>query len=335
MIRKIVMALGIGFALSEVTIAADSTSFIGLNGRVNSIAFSPDGTLIAGSSGPFIGLLQEPRPGKLLIWKFTDGKLLADCSHYKDGVSCVEFSPIGKWVAAGSYDGTLRLWNSTDGHSGGVLAGNKGPILAMAFAGDGKSIAAGGMSGQVAIWDVAQRKLLTSFTAGEGHVNAVQFLNDSSSIATGSMDGTIKIWSLNPVQLSVTLSEVAGGVYSLRISPDRGILAATGGHLLAGAGGDKAGAVKLWSVGTRRELASALLPAIVWSAAFSPDGKRLATAADEGTIRIFDTPDLRQVAAVPLHAESTRCVSFTPKGDALVASGPDGRIDVLPTTQPD
>jgi len=67
---------------------------------INSIAFSPDGTMLATGDSWY----------RLQWWRVADGVLLRDVVGHEDTVESVAFSPDGKILASGSLDGTVKLW---------------------------------------------------------------------------------------------------------------------------------------------------------------------------------------------------------------------------------
>lgn len=69
---------------------------------VQSLAFSPDGRLLATGSSYENGLVR--------IWDVQTGELLRTLEGHLNGVSQVSFSPNSQFLASGSYDGTLRIW---------------------------------------------------------------------------------------------------------------------------------------------------------------------------------------------------------------------------------
>jgi WD40 repeat protein len=67
---------------------------------VYSVAFSPDGTILASGSGDH----------KIKLWDVATGKEQATLKGHTGGVYSVAFSPDGTILASGSLDGTIKLW---------------------------------------------------------------------------------------------------------------------------------------------------------------------------------------------------------------------------------
>jgi WD40 repeat protein len=82
--------------------------FAGMPGRVFAVAYNNDGSRIAaGSSSDGIG--------EVRVYNATDGSVSWKAEVAEGGIFTIDFSPDGKTVAAGGFDGDLRLYNAADG----------------------------------------------------------------------------------------------------------------------------------------------------------------------------------------------------------------------------
>ncbi|MGI9244297.1 MAG: protein kinase domain-containing protein, partial [Verrucomicrobiales bacterium] len=119
------------------------TRFTQGSDRVEDLAISPDGRILAMASGG----------GAVLLWNFKTGELLEMLAGHSAAVNSVEFSPDGHTIVSGSSDQTVRLWNLDTRRELMQLNSNNfqlGEIWTLAFSPDGGQLLGGGSS--TAIW---------------------------------------------------------------------------------------------------------------------------------------------------------------------------------------
>jgi WD40 repeat protein len=154
-------------------------------------------------------------------------------------------------------------------------------------------------------------------------VAAVAFSPDGKLLATGSYR-QVTIWDLAAVQPVKTLTNVLGTVNDLRFSPD--------GRLLAVAGGQPSakGDLRLYSVGDWQLVARlGGHEDVVFSVAFHPDGKRLASASFDKTVRIWDLTSHKAERTLTGHSDFVYAVAFSPDGKWLVSASKDRSVKLV------
>jgi WD40 repeat protein len=162
-------------------------------------------------------------------------------------------------------------------------------------------------------------------------VFAVAFSPDGKLLATADADGTVRRWD------PVTRRPVGAPLHASARNGVSGVAFSRDGKLLATADGD--GTVRLWNPATGRPVGAPLhasahitvqTPARpgVRAVAFSRDGKLLASAGADGTVRLWD-PVTGLAVGVPLHASArygVNWVALSPDGTLLASAGGDGTV---------
>lgn len=281
----------------------------GPDGTVISVAFSPDGALVAAADNA----------GSVRLWKAADrtpaGRVLTEDA----GFLAVAFSPDGGLLAAGAADGVVWLRDMATG-ARSRLRGHRERVWSVAFGPDG-TLASASQDGTVRLWDVRARAPIGRVLDGHGaSVYSVVFGNDGRILATGSDDETALLWDVAAqAPAGKPFGGHAGAVYSVDLTPD--------GKVLATGGQD--GTVRFWDAATRAPLGGPLSEHSdkVLNVGFAPDGRVLATGSSDGTIRLWDT-QARAPLGDPLraHQEGVESVAFDPGGRILASGGGDHTV---------
>jgi len=156
---------------------ADNVSF--------SIAFSPDGTLLADGG----------HPGRIRLWDVASGKVARTFTQdVEKDIHDVAFSPDGKWLASVSIDSTVRLWDVASGKQVHTMRHSDG-LYGVTFSPDGRLVASASCDRTVKLWDVASGKMLIFLRHGD-EVTSVAFSPDGTLLASGAYDSKVYLWGI-------------------------------------------------------------------------------------------------------------------------------------------
>jgi WD40 repeat protein/DNA-binding SARP family transcriptional activator len=327
----------------------DEAVFTDTFGKLNSVAFSSDGQLLA--AGTAEGVIRiwrtaDWQPVQTLqgspywtesvcfspdghtlasggddrtvhLWDVASGQLLQTLLGHTDGVNSVCFSPDGHTLASGSDDWTIRLWNVASGQALQTLQGHTSSVNSVCFSLDGQTLASGSGDRTIRLWDVASGQALQTLQDHTDWVNSVCFNSDGYTLASGSQDQTVRLWDVASGQALQTLQGHTDWVRSVCFSPD--------GHTLASGSQDQT--VRLWDVASGQALQTLEGHTDrVNSVCFSLDGHTLTSVSRDQTVRLWDVASGQALQTLQGHTDGVNSVCFSPDGHTLASGGRDQTV---------
>ena len=304
---------------------------------IYSIAFSPDGNLIASGSAD----------RTVRLFDVESGQHKRTLIGHIGTIFGVVFSPDGKTLASGGFDNTVRLWNTVTGENTKILATDTW-VMNVAFSPDGQTLASGGSwrDKNVTLWDVSTGTRKTTF-AHAVELKSIVFSPDGKTLAGGGYDGTILLWDMRRETLKRTLRGHTQSITSMAFSPD-GRTFASGSYdstvvlwefeptveIIPTTYADNGAAVNIQDIDFveppfRQNMTQRHLPegakarlgkgGISGNIIFSPDGTQLVVPTSIG-LWIYGADTNKALKLYTEHSHRIGRIAFSPDGKTLVGS---------------
>ena len=258
---------------------ATKRSLLTLKGHTDdvvSLHYSPNGRLIASSSAD----------RQLIVWDAITGTIITSVKSEKDYVRDVAFSPDSKYLASANWENTTVIWNALTAKKVATLENYTNYITSVAFSKDGTKLITGSSNKNIKLWETTSWKEILTLQGHNNEIRELSFSNNGKYILSAAADNTTRIWEAETGKEAVNIITHSSENKSASFSPND--------QTVATSGGDKK--VKIWDLATSQliyELAENTFDASVEEVRFSPDGKNIATVSQDGYLRIFVAPTLR------------------------------------------
>ncbi|WP_315790358.1 NB-ARC domain-containing protein [Fischerella sp. JS2] len=302
----------VNFQNADLAKSAFSETF----GGIMSVAFSPDGKLLAAGDSN----------GEIHLWRVADGQQLLILRGHANWVVSLAFSPDSRTLASGSSDCTVKLWDVGTGQCFHSLREHGNEVWSVAFSPEGGKLVTGCDDQIIRLWSVRTGECLKIFQGHTNWVLSVAFSLDAQTLVSGSDDNTIRLWDVNSGECLKIFQGHSDGIRSISLSPD--------GQMLASSSDDQT--IRLWNLSTgecQRTFWGHSNQ--IFSVAFSPQGDFLASGSHDQTVRLWDVSSGECQRIFQGHSNIVFSVAFSLEGDVLASGSRDQTVKLwhIPTSQ--
>lgn len=204
----------------------------------------------------------------------------------------VAISPDGRYLVSGSHDKTVKLWNLSTGECLHTLRGHRKWIWSVAFSPQGHLVASGSEDNTVRLWDVHTGQGLKTLEGHTHRIWSIAFSSVQPILASGSDDQTVRLWEID----NTMTKPQPGSEVQLQTLSGRCIRTLQG-H-------------------THQ----------IWSIAFSPDRKTIASSGDEQIIRLWNVNTGECYNCLKGHTHRVSSVAFSAEGSIIASGGEDQTV---------
>jgi WD40 repeat protein len=255
---------------------------------------------------------------------------IARTTHNELVVS-VAFSPDGKFVVSGSWNGTAQVWEAATGKiiSRMLVESNSSwsdHFSAVSFSPDGKYVVSVSLcegtdnignclKSTTRVFDTLTGVEISHMTHND-EIRAVAFSPNGIYVATGSLDKTARVWD-PATGKEINLFTHEHTVRAVVFSPDSNYLMTID---YDNAGSDKT--VHIWDIETGKKISHIVNDTKVLSIAISPDGKYAVSGSWGGTARVWEMATGKEILKLTKdNSYAFNTVAFSPNGKYMLSSG--------------
>jgi len=291
-------------------------------GNVRTLAYSPDGQLLATGSDDFT----------VCLWSVRQGQLLHTLRGHTDTLSVLAFSPDGATLVSGSHSVNphsplaVAVWDVVSGRLRMMLPQPVARVWTAVFHPDGVLVALGSTDQMIYLWDLQAGSLRQILRGHTSAVRALAFHPAGTLLASGSDDNTLRLWDVARGEVRQTLTGHSHTVSNVIFSQD--------GRWLVSASDDQTIQIWAWAAAADEWQPHATLPEKLFKfncVALSPDGTTLVSGSLDSNVRLWDLPSGQRRHTLHGHTNLVTAVDFSPDGQQVISSSSDGTVRLWST----
>ncbi|XXQ35592.1 WD domain, G-beta repeat [Plasmodiophora brassicae] len=208
----------------------------------------------------------------------TGDQLWAIANAHTMGVSALALSPNEKFIVSGGVDGDVRVWEIRNRDLLCRLKEHTSRVNSLAIYADNRCALSCSRDRSILCWDLQAELRVSCHRQNMGGINDIGVTRDQTLVVSVGQEKRVTFWDLRQPQAVQTLELGAEGTY-IDVSPNGTMFATGDDHCL----------VKLFDMRTRSPLATGVGHSkSLSSVRFSPDGKQVISAGDDGSILIWN-----------------------------------------------
>ncbi|OMJ75519.1 hypothetical protein SteCoe_25335 [Stentor coeruleus] len=280
---------------------------IGLPGGIFKVQISPDDLFIAATCNANVHIINIKNQSVDFILK-----------GHIENVKGISFSPDGVYLASAGCDKIIKVWTFADKSLAFELSGHKNIIWSLDFSFDSKFLVSGSDDTKIKVWSIENKSLDFTLAGHKQGVAIAKFSPDGKYIASGSDDQDIIIWDFKSKESKHLLKGHSNTVWGLAFNPE-GLILASGSDTSIG----------MWDIETGKKivmLESFGHKDIVKCVKFSHDGKFIASASNDKSVKIWRVQDYKMVCEFNEHEGNVLTLCYNHDSTILASGGSDSKI---------